>query len=71
MKQYISRNLLIWLAWLVQIWTVCWQVKAYGTVHGDVIFPVLVIYGAIRFKQWCLKKEARRWNCRRRASRVR
>lgn len=50
MKQYISRNLLIWLAWLVQIWTVCWQVKAYGTVHGDALVPLLGIYAAIRVK---------------------
>lgn len=56
MKRYISRNALIWLAWLVQIWTVCWQVKAYGTVHGDALVPLLGIYAAIRVKGTAIRR---------------
>ena len=67
MKRYISRNALILLAWLVQIWTICWQIKAYGTIRGDALIPLLFVYRAIRFKQWCLKED-KQWNCR---SRVR
>jgi hypothetical protein len=50
MKQYISRNLLVWIAWGVQIWTVCWQIKAYGTIRGDALIPLLGVYAAIRVK---------------------
>ena len=50
MKRYISRNALILLAWLVQIWTICWQIKAYGTIRGDALIPLLFVYAAIRVK---------------------
>lgn len=70
MKRYISRNALILLAWLVQIWTICWQIKAYGTIRGDALIPLLGVYAAIRVKKYWSKEDKRR-NFRSRASRVR
>lgn len=56
MKRYISRNFLILLAWLVQLWTICWQVKVYGTIRGDALIPLLGIYAAIRVKGAAIRR---------------
>jgi hypothetical protein len=44
MKQYISRNLLLWLAWSVFLFGIWIQVHHMGTINGSALIPLPLIY---------------------------
>ena len=50
MKRYISRNLLLWLAWSVFLFGIWIQVRHMGTINGSALIPLPLIYLAVWLK---------------------
>ena len=51
-------NLLILLGWIALAVGILLQVKASGTIYGDALIPLLLIYAAIKLKSERREKHA-------------